>query len=114
MRDLIPDQYHLYVVIGTAILCTIITLIYITTATIRRVKRSVNSETHPSQHEQTGIKERKAMLLFNFGFLLIVHIALYLLLGFVDTLVAFGSYVAFIGLIGTYCDHQMRKKRKDI
>lgn len=108
MRNLIPDQYHIYVVTGTIILCTIVTIITFLIVSIRNAKRLRNAKTNPDWSERFA-ENYKTALLFNAGFLLIVHIALFLLLGFVDTLVAFGGYVAVIGLIATYCEYKTRK-----
>lgn len=112
MRNLIPDQYHIYVVTGAAILCTIVTIITFLIVSIRNAKRLRNAKTNPDWSERFA-ENYKTALLFNAGFLLIVHIALFLLLGFIDTLIAFGSCVAFIGLVGIYCDRKLRNKQRN-
>lgn len=109
MRNLIPDQYHIYVVTGAIILCTVITLLPIVAVATRNAKRIFGSKMDASQRDQLYAKEYKAALLFNLAVLLAAHVLLYLLLGIVDTLVAFGGYVAVIGLIATYCEYKTRK-----
>lgn len=112
MRDLIPHQYHIFVVIGAIALCTVLTLLVTATTATRSFKRHFDETgLTPEQIADRDAKEATAMLIINIAIALIIWVAVLMLIGFISAMVTLGGHVAVIGLLGQYCSYKLRQRK---
>lgn len=114
MRDLIPKDYHLLVVCGAIVLCTVVTMSSLTIIVMRSYRRHfTKNDIPPETCVNRDAKDVATGFMVNFIMLLVAGIVVACLINIISAFVMVASYIAAMTLISWLCDSYARRYKSN-